>query len=164
MKFAFRASLATFTLTLASAAVFAQTGAQTAAPAQTAPPQMKNLSPAGTVNPVFPPPDTKFFTADTPSVDMVNSFLKQLWGYDPNRLWQVEAVQKTKVPGISHVVIYVGQRGSDKIQSTQFLVLPDQKHAIAGDTVITFGATPFADDKATLLARANGPARGAPGG
>ena len=161
MKFLYRAAFATLTITLASAPAFAQTAAQQPAAQASQPPQLKNLAPAGTVNPAFPAVEQRFFTADAPAVDTVNSFLKQLWGYDPNRVWQVEAVQKTKVPGISHVVVYVGERGSEKIQSTQFLVLPDQKHAIAGDTVINFGATPFADDRAILLARATGPAHGA---
>ncbi len=45
----------------------------------------------------FPPVDQKFFTAASPSVETVNSFLKSLWGFDSNRLYKVMAVQSTAV-------------------------------------------------------------------
>jgi protein-disulfide isomerase len=60
------------------------------------------------------------------------------------------------------VVVFVAERGqpADQTKTTQFLVLNDGKHGIAGDTVIDFGATPFADKRAMLKARADGPSRG----
>jgi protein-disulfide isomerase len=112
----------------------------------------------------FPPVNPKFFTADSPSVDTVNTFLKALWGYDANRIWRVEAIQKTMAPSTSRVVVYVSDKTPGaKVQPTVFFVTADGKHAIAGDTMIPFGATPFADIRRTLQARADGAARGATG-
>ena len=76
----------------------------------------------------------------------MNAFLKALWGYDPNRIWRVEAIQKTMAPNTSKVVVFVSDKTPGaKVQPTAFFVTPDGKHAVAGDTVIPFGATPFAD-------------------
>jgi protein-disulfide isomerase len=112
----------------------------------------------------FPPTNPKFFTADSPSVDTVNAFLKSLWGYDPNRIWRVEAIQKTMAPNTSKVVVFVSDKTPGaKVQPTAFFVTADGKHAIAGDTVIPFGATPFADIRKSLQGRADGAARGATG-
>src|SRR5438067_870466 len=63
--------------------------------------------PATPANP-FPPVNPKFFTATTPTVDTVNAFLKQLWGFDPNRIWSVAAILSTNAPGVSKIVVFVG--------------------------------------------------------
>ena len=111
----------------------------------------------------FPPVNQKFFTAASPTVDTVNSFLKTLWGYDPNRIWRVEAIQTTAAPGVSKVVVFVTDRSPNaKVQSTAFFVTPDGKHAIADSSgVISFGTTPFADNRKLLQERADGAWRGA---
>ena len=128
-----------------------------------APLQLQDMGQATKADP-FPPVNPKFFTADSPSVDTVNTFLKALWGYDANRIWRVEAIQKTMAPITSRVVVYVSDKTPGaKVQPTVFFVTADGKHAIAGDTVIPFGATPFADIRRTLQARADGAARGATG-
>lgn len=129
-------------------------------------PSAPNLQapPASTVpeNP-FPPVDPKNFTASAPSKETVNEFLRKSWGYDSNRIWQVAAILKTPVEGISKVIIQVAEKGGQKPQTAvlQFFALPDGKHIISQDDVLSFGANPFADDRAVLLQRANGPARGA---
>ncbi|MHB8302949.1 MAG: DsbA family protein [Acidobacteriaceae bacterium] len=108
----------------------------------------------------FPPVDQKNFTAQSPTADEVNSFLKELWGYDPNRVWRVEAVQSTPAPNLSRVVIMVGEQGvSHTPATTTFFVTPDGKHAVAGNDVIAFGAHPFAKI-AAQLEQAAGPYRG----
>ena len=113
-------------------------------------------SPFGPVNP-------KFFTAATPTVDTVNAFLKQLWGFDANRIWSVAAILSTNAPGVSKVVVFVADKSQPgKTQQTVFFTTPDGRHAIA-DGVIDFGASPFADARKLLQARADGPARGAAG-
>jgi protein-disulfide isomerase len=128
-----------------------------------APLQLQDMGQATKADP-FPPVNPKFFTADSPSVDTVNTFLKALWGYDANRIWRVEAIQKTMAPSTSRVVVYVSDKTPGaKVQPTVFFVTADGKHAIAGDTMIPFGATPFADIRRTLQARADGAARGATG-
>ena len=128
-----------------------------------APLQLQDMGQATKADP-FPPVNPKFFTADSPSVDAVNAFLKALWGYDSNRIWRVEAIQKTMAPNTSKVVVFVSDKTPGaKVQPTVFFVTADGKHAIAGDTVIPFGAAPFADIRKTLQARADGAARGATG-
>ena len=148
---------------------FAQDATQQATPAPEpaasdagAPPALSNITPQiSNLNP-FPPADPKNFTASFPTEDTVKAFLRQLWGYDPNRIFQVAAIAKTAAPTLSQVVVFVAERGqpADQTKTTGFLVLNDGKHGIAGDNVIDFGATPFAEKRATLLARADGPAHG----
>lgn len=136
--------------------------AQTPAPAPI--PSAPGASAAQTppANP-FPPVNPKFFTATSPSVETVNAFLTQLWGFDPNREWQVAAILSTNAPGVSKIVVFVGDKTQPgKTQTTVFFSTPDGKHAIAGD-VLNFGAKPFEDTRRVLQARADGPARGAAG-
>ena len=157
---------------LVYAAPMSQAQAGNSAPAQPAsqaapapkPLQLQSLDPSSRPDP-FPPVNPKFFTAATPTVDTVNSFLKALWGYDPNRIWRVEAIQNTIAPGISKVVVFVSDKGPNaKVASTSFFVTPDGKHAIADSaSVINFGATPFADTRKLLQDKADGAYRGAAG-
>lgn len=110
----------------------------------------------------FPPANPKNFTATSPSTQEVNSFLKQIWGYDPNRVWEVVGIQTTPVANLSQVTVLVGEQGTSQGPSpTVFFVTPDGHHAIAGSAVISFGARPFAEVQQTLQARATGPYRGA---
>jgi protein-disulfide isomerase len=109
----------------------------------------------------FPAADPKNFTATSPTVQEVNSFLKALWGFDANRSWQVEAILKTPAPGVAKVVVALAdQKQPGKVLRTVFFTTPDGKHAIA-DNVIDFGEKPFAEARKTLEERADGPARGA---
>jgi protein-disulfide isomerase len=134
-------------------------GAQTPAP----PLQLNSLQPSSRPDP-FPPVNPKFFTAASPTVDTVNSFLKQLWGYDQNRIWRVEAIQATPAPGVAKVVVFVSDKSPNaKVQTTAFFVTPDGNHALAGDGVVPFGATPFAEARKMLQARADGASRGGAG-
>jgi protein-disulfide isomerase len=111
--------------------------------------------------PVFPKPDPANFTAATPTKDTVNAFLQTSWGYDDTRVWEIWAIQKTEVDGISKVVILVGDKtGKQKIIPAQFFVLPDNKHIFAGEDIMPFGANPFADARAIVQQRAEGPYRG----
>jgi len=59
-------------------------------------------------------------------------------------------------------VVYVGDKtGAQKPQALGFFVLPDGKHLISGEDVLPFGAHPFADVRAKMQERADGPYRGA---
>ena len=149
-----------------TAAAGAQTGAApapTAAQKPAAPLQLQDMGQTGKADP-FPPVNQKYFTASSPSVDTVNAFLKALWGYDPNRIWRVEAIQTTPAANVSKVVVFVSDKTPGaKVQPTSFFVMPDGKHAVAGDTVVPFGATPFADLRKIVQARADGATRGATG-
>ena len=111
----------------------------------------------------FPPMDLKNFTAATPSVETVNSFLHALWGFDENRVWSVAAIQPTQAPGVVVVHVLVSEKTQPaRMAQTTLFITPDGKHAIAGD-VVRFGADPFAEPRALLAKGANGPARGAGG-
>jgi len=133
--------------------------AQTQVPAA---PTAQPSAPAPAQAPVFPTPDPANFTAASPTKDQVNAFLQVSWGYDENRVWQVEAIQKTKVEGVSKVVVDVADK-ANSAQSGQitFFTMPDGKHLISSDQVIAFGDHPFADVRAIMQQRADGPYRGA---
>ena len=141
-------------------------GQATAAPAAGAPRSAPSLAGSGTAPAAppadpFPRADLKNFTADSPTQATVDGFLKSLWGYDPNRMWRIEGIEKTQSAGVSKVTVYVTEKGSAnaRVQSTAFYVMPDGKHAIA-DTLVDFGATPYAEKRKLLEERANGPAQG----
>lgn len=110
---------------------------------------------------VFPKTSPEFFTATTPTREVIDSFFQTSWGYDPNRVWQIQAILKTQVEGVSKVVVLVGDKsGKQKLAAIQFFVLPDGKHIIAGDEILPFGAHPYADSRAELEQKADGPYRG----
>jgi protein-disulfide isomerase len=153
-------------VTVAGAQTGAATGSQSGAgaPQQTqkpAPMQLQTLDDSSRPDP-FPPVNLKFFTATTPTVDTVNAFIKAQWGYDPNRIWRVEAIQSTPAPGVSKVVVFVSERAPNaKVQSTVFFVTPDGKHAIADSSgVLPFGEKPFAEARKKLQDGADGAYRG----
>jgi len=132
------------------------------APAQTqSAPAPEPAAPAPAGPPTFPKPDPANFTAVSPTKDEVNAFLEANWGWDDSRVWQVQAIFKTPVEGVSKVVIYAGDKtGKQQPVALAFFVMPDGKHLIAGNDVIPFGAHPFADNRAQLEQRADGPYRG----
>ena len=93
---------------------------------------------------------------------MVDAFLTANWGFEDSRIWQVQAILKTPVEGISKVVVLVGDKtGKEKPAVLQFYTLPDGKHIITSDQLVEFGANPFADFRTQLQQQANGPYRGA---
>lgn len=128
---------------------------QQGAPAQTP------TAPAPAAAPAFPKPDPQFFTASSPTKETINAFLEASWGYEENRVWQVQAILKTPVEGISKVIVFVGDKsGKEKPAALEFFALPDGKHIITGDQIVAFGEHPFADYRAKLQQEATGPYRG----
>jgi protein-disulfide isomerase len=158
-----RIAAAALTVAMAMGAANALAQAGAAAPPAAPAPQALNLTPPAPSADPFPPANQKYFTAASPSAETVDGFLKSIWGYDPNRIWRVEAIEKTPSPGVSKIVVFVSDKSPGaKVQSMSFFVLPDGKHAVADmNSVIPFGAKPFAETGAILKARADGPARGA---
>jgi protein-disulfide isomerase len=116
-----------------------------------------------TAEPNFPKPEAADFTADAPTKDQVNAFLQASWGYDTKRVYQIQRILKTSVPGISSVTVLVGEKGNKQTGGIQFFVLPDGKHLITANEILSFGAHPFAENRAALAARADGPFRGGTG-
>lgn len=148
-------ALALIALSLSAAYATAQQNVP-AAPA----PGVSAPAPASTA-PVFPKPDPANFTAAAPTRETVNAFLQASWGYDTDRIWQVQAILKTQAEGVSKVVVLVGDKsGKQKPAMAQFFVLPDGKHLMGGDDIIPFGEHPFAESRALVQARADGPYKG----
>ena len=119
-------------------------------------------APGASPGPKFPPIDPKNFTAASPTRETVEAFLHVSWGYDADRVWQVQSIQNTPAPGISKVTALVGQKSDPQQQlaTLTFYVTPDGKHLISNE-VLPFGATPYADTRRILSERADGPSRGA---
>jgi len=112
----------------------------------------------------LPKPDPANFTAPSPTKEVVDAFLRQSLGFDENRKWEVEAIQKTPVEGFSRVIVYLADKaGKQKPQELDFYVLPDGKHLIVvppNDDIQAFGEKPYAETRAEIQQNANGPYKG----
>jgi protein-disulfide isomerase len=118
-------------------------------------------APAPAGPPTFPKPSPENFNAASPTKETIDAFLQASWGYDESRMWQVQAILKTPVEGLSKVVILVGDKtGKQKPSAIQFFALADGKHIIAGEEVLPFGDHPYTESRAVLQQRADGPFRG----
>ncbi len=92
-----------------------------------------------------------------PSEVTVNSFLFQMFGYDPTITWKVNAIRPSEMPGLAEVsVVITNAQGATP---NRLLVSSDGKHAITGD-VLPFGVKPFDDARAKLEKGVSGPAKG----
>lgn len=131
------------------------------APAPSRLPSAEPSAPAPSAAPTFPKPNPADFTAALPTKETVNNFLTANWGFDENRVWQVQAIIKTPIENVSKVVVYIGDKtGKEKPAAFAFFVMPDGKHIITGDSVINFGDHPFADIRQRVQQGADGPYRG----
>lgn len=129
----------------------------------TPPPQAPAQAPAApqAKAPVFPAPDPADFTATTPTKEVVNAFMQANLGFDHNAMWQVQAIEKTEIPGITKVIVFVGDKtGKQQPYRFAFFTTPDEKHIIVGEKIIPFGEHPFAEYRDLLQQKANGPYRG----
>lgn len=162
--------LALSTALLLAPGGFCQSKALPAAPSaaaqsrtHSAPPSAAASSQQPTVNPEhpFPPVSPLNFTAATPTTATVDGFLHETWGYDPNRIWQVQAILKTPVEGVSKVIVLVSEKGQAKprVGRLIFFTLPDGKHIISNE-VLPFGAKPFQQNREILENEADGPSTG----
>src|SRR5208282_6453304 len=96
-------------------------------------------------------------TTVLPSEDTVNSFLFQMFGYDPAITWKVNEIRPSEVPGLAEVsIVITNPQGSNP---NRLLVSSDGKRAITGE-ILPFGAKPFDDARAKLEKGVNGPAKG----
>lgn len=154
----YRGRIASFVLLAVASAPIFQASAQQEVPAA---PAQQPATPSPAAAPVFPKPNPADFTASVPTKETVNGFLQASWGYDSDRIWQVQGIMKTQVDGISKVVVLIGDKsGKQKPAIFQFYALPDGKHLIAGDDIYPFGDHPYAGSRAILQQEANGPYRG----
>lgn len=95
-------------------------------------------------------------TVKRPSMEMLNSFMHHMFGYDPMIKWKVDSVRPSEVPGITEVVVTFGEPPQ---QRTAFYVGSDLEHAFIGQ-IIPFGADPFGPVRNKLAAEAKGPVQG----
>ncbi len=98
--------------------------------------------------------------ADTtvlPSEDTVNSFLFQMFGYDPTITWKVNEIRPSEVAGLAEVLVVI--TNPQGASPNRLLISADGKHAITGD-ILPFGAKPFDDVRAKLEKGLSGPAKG----
>jgi protein-disulfide isomerase len=131
------------------------------APAAPAPSAAEPSAPTPSATPSFPKPNPTDFTATSPTQETINAFLTANWGYDENRVWQVQAILKTPVDNVSKVIVYIADKsGKEKPGAFAFYVMPDGKHLITGDSIINFGDHPFAETRQQLQQGADGPYRG----
>ncbi len=140
----------------------AQAAGSAAVPAAGSSPtlQLHGIDGQGSQSP-FPAANPKNFTASSPTTEQVNQFLTQLWGYDPNRTWRVMGIETTPAAGVSHVTVLLADKGPNaKAQPTAFYVMPDGKHAIAGNSMMDFGTKPFEGVRQRLMTEADGPSKG----
>ena len=92
-----------------------------------------------------------------PTEDTINSFLFQMFGYDPTITWKVTEIRPAEVPGLAEVsIVITNQQGSN---ANRLFVSTDGKHAVSGE-IIPFGAKPFEDARIKLEKGVNGPAKG----
>lgn len=83
-------------------------------------------------------------------------------GFEANNMWQVQAIQKTQITGISKVVVFVGDKtGKQQPYRFAFFTTPDGQHIIVGDRIVPFGEHPFTEYRTLVQQKANGPYRGA---
>ena len=93
--------------------------------------------------------------------DVVNAFMQANLGFDSNSMWQVQAIQKTPITGITKVIVFIGDKtGKQQPYRFAFFTAPDQQHIIVGDRIMPFGEHPFAEYRTLLQQKANGPYRG----
>jgi protein-disulfide isomerase len=138
-----------------------QAAAQQDVPAAPVPAAPVPSAPAPSTAPVFPKTSPDNFTAASPTQEVVSAFVQANIGYDENNVWQVYAIRKTPVEGVSDVTVLLGDKsGKQKMAMIHFFALADGKHIITSDKMVPFGAHPFADSRALLQQRANGPYRG----
>jgi protein-disulfide isomerase len=95
--------------------------------------------------------------SNLPSEDVVNGFLQQTFGYDPQLTWKIVSIKPSEAEGLAEVnVLLSGPQG----QGTQkFFVSADGKHAVVGD-IIPFGKRPFEQSRLQLEKKVTGPSRG----
>ena len=124
-------------------------------------PAQEPSAPAPVAAYTLPKPNPANFTASVPTKEAVNAFLQTSWGYDDNRVWQVQGILKTPAEGVSKVFVVFGDKtGKQKPALYHFYALPDGKHILWDDDVVSFGDRPYAEARAQLQQRADGPYRG----
>jgi protein-disulfide isomerase len=115
--------------------------------------------------PAKTPAPAKATTAATPDAgktplpdeDTVNSFLFNMFGYDPTVTWKVNDIRPSEAAGLAEVTVVISNPQGSNVN--KLYVTSDGKHALTGE-ILPFGAHPFADARAKLDKGVTGPAKG----
>jgi protein-disulfide isomerase len=94
--------------------------------------------------------------AGAPTPEVVDRFLKRMFGYNDNIVFHVVRVDAAPAPGLYEVYAVVNTPQGQ--QPMRFYVTSDNEHAIIGD-LLPFGTDPFAKNR-ELLKQAFGPVKG----
>jgi protein-disulfide isomerase len=122
--------------------------------AQTATPQKPHTATAHTASSAA---SSSARSANLPSEETVNSFMREMMGFDPNVTWKVDSIQPAENTGLTEVTVLVSNGQGSAVN--KFYVTADGKHAITGE-IIPFGEHPFDATSETLAKGANGVSRG----
>jgi protein-disulfide isomerase len=96
-------------------------------------------------------------SANLPSEETVNTFMRATFGFDPSIHWKISRVRPSVAAGLAEVdIVLTTEQGS---QEQKFYVTPDGTHVLIGD-VLPFGPHPFAGIQKELENGINGPAQG----
>ena len=91
-----------------------------------------------------------------PTEATVESFLKQMFGWNQELTWKIVEIKPAEAQGFSEVTALFNTAQGQQV--FRIFVTPDEKFAVTGD-MVPFGADPFAPARAELKA-ANGPSHG----
>jgi protein-disulfide isomerase len=95
-------------------------------------------------------------SANLPSEATLDSFLKQMFGWNQDLTWKIAEIKPAEAPGFAEATaVFNTPQGQ---QVFRVYVAPDQTFAFTGD-MVPFGADPFAAARATLKG-VTGPAHG----
>src|SRR3974390_2954668 len=94
--------------------------------------------------------------AGLPTEATVDSFLKQMFGWNQELTWKIAEIKPAEDKGFAEVTAVFNTTQGQQI--FRVFVTPDQKFAMTGD-MVPFGSDPFAAARADLKA-ANGPSHG----
>jgi len=87
----------------------------------------------------------------------MNSFLFQMFGYDPAITWKIGEIHPSEIEGLAEVMVVISN--PQGATPSRLLVSSDGKHVISGE-ILPFGAKPFEDARLKLEKGVNGPSRG----
>ena len=103
------------------------------------------------------PSATASSNSSLPSEATMNSFLKQMFGWNSDLTWKVVEIKPSEAAGITEVVVVFSTPKGQQV--TRVYVTADRTHAFTGE-IVPFGADPFATTR-EVLKGANGPSHGA---
>jgi protein-disulfide isomerase len=119
--------------------------------------QKPAASPAKSVKSNASSPSSPARDAKLPSEETVNAFLHETFGYNPTLTWKISDIKPSDAAGLAVVSVVITTPNG--LQTNQFYVTEDGKHAITGE-IIPFGMHPFAAARNKLEKEGNGFSRG----